>query len=174
MKIEEGKFYRTRDGRKVGPMRHDFGSIWDCKEMFPNDSDYHWTEDGCRGCATNLDCPNLIAEWTDVPDYNDGKWHGWNGGECPVDPLARVEIRLRDCTQRHDGTMCAACETAWYHDETPSDIIAFRVTKPAPPKSREWWVAGGNYLWDTYTEAYNACERGEKPIHVIEKPTEAT
>ena len=21
---------------------------------------------------------------TDAPNYNDGLWHGWNGGECPV------------------------------------------------------------------------------------------
>ena len=49
-----------------------------------------------------------------------------------------------------------------------ASIIAFRVTKPAPPKPREWFVSGGNCLWDTYTEAYNACDRGEKPIHVRE------
>ena len=40
--------------------------------------------------------------------------------------------------------------------------------KPAPPKPREWFVSGGNCLWDTYAEAYNACDRGEKPIHVRE------
>ena len=43
----------------------------------------------------------------------------------------------------------------------------YRV-KPAPPKPREWFVSGGNCLWDTYAEAYNACDRGEKPIHVRE------
>jgi len=47
----------------------------------------------------------------------------------------------------------------------PSDL--YRV-KPAPPKPREWYVSGGNCLWDTYAEAYNACDRGEKPIHVRE------
>lgn len=24
-------------------------------------------------------------------DYNDGNWHGWNGGECPVHPMSKVE-----------------------------------------------------------------------------------
>lgn len=45
--------------------------------------------------------------------------------------------------------------------------FVYRV-KPAPPKPREWFVSGGNCIWDTYAEAYNACDRGEKPIHVRE------
>lgn len=28
-----------------------------------------------------------------MTDYNDGKIHGWNGGECPVHPKTVVEIR---------------------------------------------------------------------------------
>lgn len=48
-----------------------------------------------------------------------------------------------------------------------AEALAYRV-KPAPPKPREWFVSGGNCLWDTYAEAYNACDRGEKPIHVRE------
>ena len=47
------------------------------------------------------------------------------------------------------------------------DIIAFRVTKPALPKPREYWIVG-HQAWDTCAEAYNACARGEKPIHVRE------
>ena len=52
MKIEEGKYYRTRDGRKVGPMR----SAWT-----PNGTQW-WFKDGDK---TKLD---LIAEWTDEPE----------------------------------------------------------------------------------------------------------
>lgn len=26
-----------------------------------------------------------------MTDYNDGNWHGWNGGECPVHPKTLVE-----------------------------------------------------------------------------------
>ena len=25
-----------------------------------------------------------------MSDYNDGNWHGWNGGECPVHPKSVV------------------------------------------------------------------------------------
>jgi len=27
-----------------------------------------------------------------MTNYNDGRWWGWNGGECPVHPQSEVEI----------------------------------------------------------------------------------
>ena len=27
-----------------------------------------------------------------MTNYNDGNWHGWNGGECPVHPETEVTI----------------------------------------------------------------------------------
>lgn len=27
-----------------------------------------------------------------MTNYNDGKWHGWNGGECPVHPDTVVKV----------------------------------------------------------------------------------
>ena len=26
-------------------------------------------------------------------DYNDGNWHGWNGGECPVHPDSEIAVK---------------------------------------------------------------------------------
>lgn len=62
--IQAGKFYRTRDGRKVGPMKPwDPESDWDFESR-----GYLWKRDG-----TNYDGPgcdhDLIAEWTDPPRY---------------------------------------------------------------------------------------------------------
>ena len=70
LKIEEGKYYRTRDGRKVGPMRRDMQTlfVFDCKECYPDDGGYHWIEDGSRGAYACPDCPDLIAEWTDADE----------------------------------------------------------------------------------------------------------
>ena len=79
-----------------------------------------------------------------MTDYNDGKWHGWNGGECPVDLLATVE----HVWLFNDGTGSS------FVRDTPAgnvtflgyeygQVIAFRVTKPAPPKPREWWLRMG-------------------------------
>lgn len=56
--IEAGKFYRTRDGRKVGPMR-----IWDADVEHPfddNGSDDVWRRDG-----TSIYQPDIVAEWTE-------------------------------------------------------------------------------------------------------------
>lgn len=56
---------------------------------------------------------------------NDGKIHGWNGGECPVHPETVVE-----CWMRVDGwAHCKAGELDWGHSEKSFDIIAFRVVK---------------------------------------------
>lgn len=62
LKIETGKFYKTRDGRKVGPMRVD-GPAWT-----PNGGAHWYREDGSRyyACDRGGDT-DLIAEWIDEP-----------------------------------------------------------------------------------------------------------
>ncbi len=63
--IETGKFYRTRDGRKVGPAyRHHDG--WG----MGTEGGKMWANDGHRyfGNAPETD---LIAEWSDAPASND-------------------------------------------------------------------------------------------------------
>lgn len=79
----------------------------------------------------------------DAPNYNDGNWWGWNGGECPVDPDAKVECA---CANGPNGAPIADLSLmkrkAWSFDwdGSPSDnslaVIAFRVVKPAPPQPR--------------------------------------
>lgn len=64
-----------------------------------------------------------------MTDYNDGKWHGRNGGECPVHPKSKVMVGLagskpawRECAGQYD----------WTHDarDEIGNIVAFRVVKP--------------------------------------------
>jgi hypothetical protein len=60
VKIEAGKYYKTRDGRKVGPMKYcvDYNDHpWE--EDF-NKSTHIWRDDGTSGF---LGDPDLIAEW---------------------------------------------------------------------------------------------------------------
>jgi hypothetical protein len=59
-----------------------------------------------------------------MTDYNDGKWHGWNGGKCPVHRDSLVEVVCRD-----DAETDYAQEFAWHHDGHTDDIIAFRVVR---------------------------------------------
>ena len=77
-----------------------------------------------------------------MTDYNDGKWHGWNGGECPVHPESVVSIVLENGSVYHNQR---ADDWDFSNGEDCLPIIAFRVTKPyvEPRKPREWWVC-----WD--------------------------
>lgn len=67
--LEEGKFYRTRDGRKVGPM---IIGLWNDKfyDRSKSISSYGWLPNGTF--ESSLD---LVAEWTDPPQ------EGADGGE---------------------------------------------------------------------------------------------
>ena len=58
LQIEAGKYYRTRDGRKVGPM-------WEYAEGGFYAADGYavvWSERGQSNCPYT---PDIIAEWTD-------------------------------------------------------------------------------------------------------------
>jgi hypothetical protein len=75
-----------------------------------------------------------------MTDYNDGKWHGWNGGECPVHRESVVEV----VTHLHGriGESKALTKGWWAGHSNP--VVAFRVVTPyvEPPKPREWWATG--------------------------------
>lgn len=68
LKIEAGKFYKTRDGRKVGPMSRWSQTAehpWEQQggsSVFTNGGDI-WRDDG----TSEYDVPPLIAEWIDEP-----------------------------------------------------------------------------------------------------------
>ena len=66
--IETGKFYRTRDGRKVGPMRRYSGG-W----LYETDDHGRmWRDDGMRYYEESRGGgSDLIAEWVDEPASND-------------------------------------------------------------------------------------------------------
>ena len=62
LKIEEGKFYRMRYGRKMGPMRpnEDPEYPWTCEGFTFTDDGFFWKSEGPSP-------DDLIAEWTDEP-----------------------------------------------------------------------------------------------------------
>jgi hypothetical protein len=61
---------------------------------------------------------------------SDTDWIEWNGGECPVDPDAKVAVRLRCGDPRPPS---AAKLFRWRHLHEPVgeqfDIIAYRVVQ---------------------------------------------
>lgn len=63
MKIEAGKYYKTRDGRKVGPA---YKTDWPSKDCaWAVHSMWLYRDDGT--CGSNESSDDLIAEWTDGP-----------------------------------------------------------------------------------------------------------
>jgi len=66
LQIEAGKFYKTRDGRKVGPMEQSWGAWRDATRRLTSQS---WSANGTfiAGLVSNLD---LISEWVE-PASND-------------------------------------------------------------------------------------------------------
>lgn len=61
-----------------------------------------------------------------MTDYNDGNWHPWNGGECPVHPKSLVQVMVRDGIVSSERQPARAYE--WDEDHTGT-IVAFRVVK---------------------------------------------
>ena len=92
-----------------------------------------------------------------MSDYNDGKWHGWNGGECPVHPESVVECRgVSDAVWKTDRPRS---EVFW------PNVIVFRVIKPYV-EPREGWIVPGQ-LYDSARQA-KIMFPGIDPIHVRE------
>ena len=64
--IETGKFYRTREGLKVGPIDHNGFGVYGAPE-YPG----YWYENGLSYSDNTHSPTDLIAEWVDAPASND-------------------------------------------------------------------------------------------------------
>ena len=74
-----------------------------------------------------------------MTDYNDGKWHGWNGGECPVDPECTVVgIYMADGKVTPESPVTDYAEQFDWNREASYELVAFRVDEAAP-LPLEWW-----------------------------------
>ena len=66
MQLEVGKYYKTRDGRKVGPMIDlDNGCNDPWKAYLPGEEVTYWRDSGSHW--GDIRPSDLIAEWTDEP-----------------------------------------------------------------------------------------------------------
>ena len=98
-----------------------------------------------------------------MTNYNDGKWHGWNGGECPVHIESVVQVST--CEGWHT-------ERAgnWNWDDKKTPISSFRVVTEHREPREFWIVAATGYAWETEALAKIAAEALVDPtiIHVRE------
>jgi hypothetical protein len=75
-----------------------------------------------------------------MTDYNDGNWHEWNGGECPVHPESVIEGywhfpstgKIGRNIGKVSGGGIPAHEIGWV-------LRLFRVVTPYR-EPREWWL----------------------------------
>ena len=77
-----------------------------------------------------------------MTNYNDGKWHGWNGGECPVHPQTIIEYVWEDhgrtgISERIAGLDENHIEPAW-----SGRLKAFRVIREHVEPREVWFRQG--------------------------------
>lgn len=87
-----------------------------------------------------------------MTNYNDGKWHGWNGGECPVNDDSIVEgVYLLDGEPAPETPVTdRAAHFDWpYH--AANTLIAFRVVKEYREPRDRW--AYLTHMFDTEAKA---------------------
>jgi hypothetical protein len=128
----------TREGKRVAITAHYGGALW-------TDDLKSWLDDGRYERHGSGHVRDIVGPWVEPKapiNYNDGKWHQWNGSECPVHPNSTVEmISTQSVMPNHR----AANSFTWDHELDP--ILAFRVTKEfvAPKEPRELWVSLNDY-----------------------------
>lgn len=77
-------------------------------------------------------------------------WIEWKGGERPVPPDTRVEVRYRTgATDRGLAGSWAAC---WLNDGAPDDIVAYRVV--SEELETEWSEDDAEYGWIEFPKWY--------------------
>ena len=75
------------------------------------------------------------------PTYITGQWYGWNGGECPVHPKSKVEVRLCNPAEEFGDMTDIADGWDWVFRGS-SGIVSFRVVTPyvePKPKLERWF-----------------------------------
>ncbi|WP_158527096.1 hypothetical protein [Sinorhizobium meliloti] len=143
LQIQAGKFYRTRDGRKVGPMRK-----WDDDSFDVSVGDGRlWRPDGLRYYRESRGDSDLIAEWVDEPAVAvaDAVAATASNDNEPVaeQPAYKVGDRVRALVDWCDTNVgdilpittvseCGVWATDRLGDET---YLAFDEIEPAPQQS---------------------------------------
>ena len=95
-------------------------------------------------------------------DYNDGNWHGWNGGECPVHPETEVEAIFGDGSGSGNAVPADCYSWDRWHP------IAFRVVKPYREPREFWMHQQSQVAYDSEESAIRNNYKGHDIIHVRE------
>lgn len=101
--IEAGKFYKTRDGRKVGPAKKGVPSFIDKAYGWTVGTDYYVSDGRFYEHAAQTES-DLVAEWVDEPVANDNA----AATEPPAKSTFKIGDRVTGCTvfeEEYTGTI---------------------------------------------------------------------
>jgi hypothetical protein len=149
MKIEEGKYYKTRDGRKVGPMvRVNVGSVsayWTCRGNPLENAAAEWFECGSfwpEGHTLRTErtmARDLIEEWRDLIDVY----------TIPTMPFGLLTPEQQQALRDHDGVIEFFGSRGW-SDVNPEWLAAISYrAKPKPalvPDTVPWDAIAPEYV----------------------------
>ena len=140
MQIEAGKFYQTRDGRKVGPVDYNPEYKGDRHPFVSSCRYWRYTADGCL-FTDSTSRGDLIAEWVDEPT-------GQTLAELDVKPGDVVRYDNLEYEVMHpDGHPWLNVSRIWgkrgsrdnWIDETcPACTIVSRANEPTEDKPKTW------------------------------------
>ncbi len=111
-----------------------------------------------------------------MTDYSDGKWHGWNGGECPVHQKTGVEVVYfanASFGGKVTNAVLEARQVTWESEVAP--IVAFRVVK-AYRETRVIWVneypngASTTYINKEKAIAFSGPSAVRTAVRYVEQP----
>lgn len=131
MKIEAGKFYKTRDGRKVGPMVNE-GWI-DGEPWTAEDINRYYTDEGSRIIPTG-EPDDLIAEWSDLTPHQQRTAEMIKVMQAYVDG---DEVQGNAC-----GTFVVAAAPVWNWAQ-----YDYRVAPATTPDTIDWSHVAPEFKW---------------------------
>ncbi len=99
-----------------------------------------------------------------MTNYNDGKIHGWNGGDMPVHPKSVVQVWLYLGGTHKDE----AGEFYWTHS-TAGYIVAFKVLKEYKEAKTVWVNEFEDFILSYGTEEVAKRLAGPSAIRVAVK-----
>ena len=140
MKIEEGKYYRTADGRKVGPMKPSVNDVWPWIVM---GEVHYWTHNGV--CISGTDASDIVAEWPEYPKL----WRDMTPEEKGALLLAHHEGKVIEMTSYIPGTSQLAwneCPSNW----RPTDTGIYRIRPEPVRETVVRYYQAGDSVFDTH------------------------
>lgn len=112
MKLEDGKYYKTRDGRKAGPIKtFDDSFRGPVEGDIPNKGDRVWSAGGIH--AFNELEIDLVEEWTTVDIKMDGKY------AYRRDPFTQVRILCVDRPNHPKKPIMSMGPDGWVNTHKP-------------------------------------------------------